>query len=254
MIYQTFAQLYDELFDPQLYDDWLQFVQAHVPAGRHLLDLAGGAGRLAVLLAQAGYRVVDADFSAEMLALADQHRQAAGVDFDLVEADMRDLSGLPQYDAITCFADSLCYLPDLAAVTATFRAVYEHLVPGGYFLFDVITPYQTDEVYPGFTYNFEDPDHARAFLWASYADDAIDHGVVHDLAFFIRQGDGSYQRIGEQHFERTYQQADFRAALKAAGFADEQIQVSADFGRQKPTAQTTRWFFTVQKPGQAVKG
>lgn len=222
MIYQTFAQLYDELFDPQLYDDWLQFVQAHVPAGRHLLDLAGGAGRLAVLLAQAGYRVVD--------------------------------SGLPQYDAITCFADSLCYLPDLAAVTATFRAVYEHLVPGGYFLFDVITPYQTDEVYPGFTYNFEDPDHARAFLWASYADDAIAHGVVHDLAFFIRQGDGSYQRIGEQHFERTYQQADFRAALKAAGFADEQIQVSADFGRQKPAAQTTRWFFTVQKPGQAVKG
>ena len=51
MIYQTFAQLYDELFDDQLYADWQSFVMREVQAPGTLLDLAGGAGRLAVRLA-----------------------------------------------------------------------------------------------------------------------------------------------------------------------------------------------------------
>ena len=32
MIYQTFAQLYDELFDDQLYADWQSFVMQEVQA------------------------------------------------------------------------------------------------------------------------------------------------------------------------------------------------------------------------------
>lgn len=41
MIYQTFAQLYDELFDDQLYADWQSFVMREVQAPGTLLDLAG---------------------------------------------------------------------------------------------------------------------------------------------------------------------------------------------------------------------
>ena len=42
-----------------------------------------------------------------MLSLADQHAQSAQVDLALVEADMLDLTGLGQFQTITCFADSL---------------------------------------------------------------------------------------------------------------------------------------------------
>lgn len=118
MIYQTFAQLYDELFDDQLYADWQSFVMREVQAPGTLLDLAGGAGRLAVRLAKQGFSVTDADLSVEMLSLADQHAQSAQVDLALVEADMLDLTGLGQFQTITCFADSLCYLNDLAQVNA----------------------------------------------------------------------------------------------------------------------------------------
>ena len=78
-----------------------------------------------------------------MLSIADQHATEAGVNMNLLQADMRDLSALPQYDAITCYADSFCYLDDAAAVQKTFNEIADHLKDNGVFLFDVISPYQT---------------------------------------------------------------------------------------------------------------
>lgn len=246
MIYQSFAQLYDELFDDQLYEQWRDYTLDRLPSTcKTVLDLAGGAGRLACLLAPAGVDLTVADFSPEMLSLAGDHAAEAGVDLQLIQADMRDLTGLPHYDAVTCYADSLCYLDNLADVQQTFHQVYHHLNKGGRFLFDVITPYQTDVKYPGYMYNYEDDDHQRAFIWRSFADDEVEHGVIHELAFFNRLPDGNYHRVGETHFERSYSLAELRAALKEAGFAT--TTVTADFGRQQVAPQTTRWFFECQK-------
>lgn len=184
MIYGTFAQLYDELFESDMYQQWREFVESRLPkSAQTILDVAGGAGRLGVLLAQDGYQVVDFDFSEEMLSLAFKHAQEAQVPMTLVQGDMRDLNGLEQYDAITCFTDSLCYLDDFNDVQATLKQMAAHLKNDGWLLFDVITPYQTDEIYPGYMYNYEDPDEQRAFLWRSYADDDVEHGVIHELTF-----------------------------------------------------------------------
>lgn len=246
MIYHTFAQLYDQLFDDELYQRWATYTVTNGGQGTHqVLDLAGGAGRLAVLLAKQGLAVTVADFSADMLSLASQHAAASGVPLTLVEADMRDLSALPQYDLVTCYADSLCYLEGIDDVETTFRQVFDHLTAGGRFLFDMITPYQTDVVYPGYMYNYEDDDHQRAFLWRSYQDDDVEHGVIHDLAFFNRLENGQYERIGETHFERSYPLETITAALARSGFAD--IEVRADFGAKVPNEQTTRWFFNCRK-------
>lgn len=246
MIYQSFAQLYDELFDGQLYLQWRDYTLDRLaPTDKTVLDLAGGAGRLACLLAQAGREVTVADFSSEMLSLASKHATEAGVKLELLEADMRDLSGFPTYDAVTCYADSFCYLDNLTDVSQAFREVYDHLTTGGKFLFDVITPYQTDVVYPGYMYNYEDEDHQRAFMWQSFADDDVQHGVIHELTFFTRLANGSYQRVGETHFERSYPLKDLKAALKAAGFT--RITVTADYGQKPLQPDTTRWFFECQK-------
>ncbi|WP_367329520.1 class I SAM-dependent methyltransferase [Limosilactobacillus sp.] len=246
MIYHTFAQLYDQLFDDELYAKWAAYTRDNGgPAAHRILDLAGGAGRLAVLLAKRGQDVTVADFSADMLSLASQHAAAAGVNLTLVEADMRNLAALGQYDLVTCFADSLCYLAGIDEVEITFQQVALHLRAGGRFLFDMITPYQTDVVYPGYMYNYEDDDHQRAFLWQSYGDDDVAHGVIHDLAFFNRLADGHYERIGETHFERSYPLKAIEAALTRSGFTN--VEVTADFGAAAPDEQTTRWFFSCRK-------
>lgn len=55
MIYSSFAKLYDELMEPTMYDQWLDFVEQELPKTTgQILDLACGAGRLAVMLAQNG--------------------------------------------------------------------------------------------------------------------------------------------------------------------------------------------------------
>ena len=58
MIYTTFAQLYDELMEPTMYDRWLAFVdQEKISKKEKMLDLACGSGRLALKLKKAGYNV-----------------------------------------------------------------------------------------------------------------------------------------------------------------------------------------------------
>ena len=192
MIYSSFAKLYDELMEPTMYDQWLDFVEQELPKTTgQILDLACGAGRLAVMLAQNGYQVSGVDLSEEMLALAEMHAREANLAIPFMQGNMLDLSALGQYSAVTCFADSFCYLQDEAQVLQAFKEVYQHLENNGKFIFDVITPYQTDEVYPGYMYNYTTED--QAFIWSSFADEfehptiavsaitAIAHKVINDF-------------------------------------------------------------------------
>lgn len=244
MIYQTFAKLYDELFDSELYLEWRTFVEQQVTDKQSpLLELACGAGRLAVLLAKDGYNVTGFDLSDEMLSLADQHAREADVVLPLIEGNMLDLSDLETYHTVTCFADSLCYLPDEESLLTTFKQVARHLDDDGQFLFDVISPYQTDTVYPGYMYNYRDTD--RAFLWSSEAGDEP-HSVDHDLTFFTyNESKDAYDEVAELHHERTYDLSTYQQLLKSAGF--NQVNVSANFGKAEVETKTTRWFFVCSK-------
>lgn len=64
-----------------MYKSWEKFTLANLEKQDcKLLDLAGGSGRLAVLLAKDGVNVKVADFSDEMFSLADQHQNESNVD------------------------------------------------------------------------------------------------------------------------------------------------------------------------------
>lgn len=242
--YSTFAAKYDQLFDQEMYRAWADFVTSQTQPG-DILDLGGGAGRLAVLLAQRGYQVDVLDMSAEMLTLAQQHAAAAGVDVNLLQADMRDWSDWQKtYPTIVSFADALNYLPTLADFQATIREVAAHLEKGGQFLFDVITPHQVNVGYADYYYNNDD-DADNIFMWTSYPGGAA-NSVDHDLKFFVydEQIDG-FKILREIHHEQTYDLATYERELRLAGF--EQIAVSADFGNSTIDDATDRWFFKAVK-------
>src|ERR671933_2573833 len=83
------------------YAEWTAGVTADVPfyvalareADGLLVELAVGTGRVAIAVAQAtGRRVIGIDSSPAMLAQARANAAAAGVDHDLREGDMRDLT------------------------------------------------------------------------------------------------------------------------------------------------------------------
>ncbi|AMV67860.1 Methyltransferase [Pediococcus damnosus] len=244
MIYQTFAKLYDDLMDPAMYDQWLDFVSERQPdKNANWLDLACGSGRLAVKLIQDGYQVSGFDLSDEMLALADEHAHEADVELPFVQGDMLNLSELDQYDVVSCFADSLCYLPDESSLKQCFGQVFEHLNDKGKFLFDVISPYQTDEVYPGYMYNYVDDQ--QAFLWTTYQTEEP-HSVEHDLTFFVKNSkENQYTKINELHHERTYDLDTYIDLLKSVGF--QTVSCSSNFGKSKIDEKSTRWFFECVK-------
>jgi len=244
MIYQTFAQVYDTLMDRDLYGQWQDYVTARVqPAGQNLLELAGGSGSLAVLLAQAGFKVSDFDLSGDMLALAEQKIDQAKLEVPLILGDMRDLSDMPTYQVVTCFDDSICYMANIDEVQTVFQQVYNVLDAGGDFMFDAHSLHQMDDLFPGYMYNYQTEDYA--FLWTSYAGE-VPHSAEHDLTFFIYDEKlDAYKPLIETHKERTYPVADYVAALTAAGFKD--IEVTADFGQTDVNPESTRWFFHAKK-------
>jgi SAM-dependent methyltransferase len=91
---------------------------AYLPTGGRVLDLGGGPGRYTIWLAQRGHRVVLADLSPELLAIARDRVAAAGVADHveaIVETDACDLSGWADgaFDAAVCLGP-FYHLPDPA--------------------------------------------------------------------------------------------------------------------------------------------
>ena len=244
MSYQTFAQVYDAIMDDSLYERWGHFVDQNLQnKGQKLLELACGTGALAVTLKKLGYDVTGLDLSPNMLSLANERAISAGVQLPLIEGDMLDLSEAGEFEVVTCFSDSICYMPDKKAVSTVFKEVSDILTPTGTFLFDVHSTYQVDEVFPGYMYN--DQSEEISFLWQSYSGENK-HSIEHDLTFFVYNEDiDSYERFDETHKERTYPLDIYYDMLGKAGFAS--VKVFADFGDSEVEKDSVRWFFACTK-------
>ena len=155
--------------------------EAVAPAGQPVLELAGGSGFLAVLLAQAGYQVTDFDLSDEMLSLAAEKAEEADAQLTLIQGDMRDLSDLPPVPVVTCFDDSICYMANLEEVQQSLHSGSVFAAAGRSF-FSMRTRYIKWTRFSGYMYNYQTDDFA--FLWHSFVGE-VPHSVEHDLTFFL---------------------------------------------------------------------
>lgn len=97
----------DPQFAPRAPSPVLLSLASYLPTTGKALDIAGGAGRHAIWLAQRGLDVTLADISPVGLELASARAAAAGVTVTTLETDLAE-QGLPPgpWDVIT----SLCYL------------------------------------------------------------------------------------------------------------------------------------------------
>jgi len=106
--------------------------------GSRVLDLACGRGRVSVRLAQRGCSVTGLDLSPRSLELARSDAEAAGVELELVHADMRDLDRAAEFDAVVSVFSSFGYFPEQADDERVLAAVARALAPGGALLLDTI--------------------------------------------------------------------------------------------------------------------
>lgn len=245
--YDQFSYIYDRLMKDAPYDKWVQYVHKEKSrfqvSGNRLLDLACGTGELSIRLIRDGYQVTGVDLSDSMLGVTAFKAAENGVNLPLFQQDMSKLEGLPTFDFITIFCDSLNYLRSENQVKETFRGVYGHLENGGLFMFDVHSTYQILHGFANrsFTLNEEE----IAYIWHSYPGEAR-HSVDHELTFFVLDDmTGQYDRIDEWHYQQTYPVEQYIAWLEEAGF--DVLRVTADFSDDPPVKTSKRIFFTCKK-------
>lgn len=244
-IYKTFAKIYDEVMDESVYEDWLDFTTRHIGnESQTILELACGTGILSVELANLGHKVTGLDLSEQMIALA---KERTTDDDDLLSfevGDMLNLKKTAQYDVVTCYSDSLCYMSDEDAVSTVFKEVYSTLKDEGTFLFDVHSIYKIEEEFSEYSYHYQTDDFA--FLWESYPGEEP-FSVEHFLTFFVKEKDQEelFKRYDELHEERTYTIDTYKTLLTKAGFRD--VMVCADFTDDEPLDESKRWFFICKK-------
>jgi SAM-dependent methyltransferase len=152
--------------------------------------------------------VTGCDISPAMLDLA---RDRAGDAATLLNADMRALPNLGEFDLIWSLNDSLNYLLSPAELEAALGGMRRNLAPGGIILFDVntLTIYRTS-----FSNERVVETSGRRLVWkGQMSAPEIEGGSINE-ARFEAEGEESG---GEVHRQRHFAEDEVRAAIEAAG-------------------------------------
>lgn len=120
------------LRDPRVRQAWVTLLKASLPVPPlTILDIGCGTGSLSILLSELGYAVTGADFSPEMIKLAEEKATRAGytIPFHIMDASNPNFTP-QQFDVIVC-RHLLWALPDPAQVLQRWANL---LKPHGQFL------------------------------------------------------------------------------------------------------------------------
>jgi SAM-dependent methyltransferase len=137
--YDLIAPIYDRHWGQEFFfsarTQFRRHIAPRVSRNGRVLDLCCGGGRFAGYLGRAGYRVTGIDLSPELLAQAAERAPNSR----LVCADMSSFDMAECFDAAVCFYNSLNHARDERELRLIFACVARHVVPGGHFLFDLMS-------------------------------------------------------------------------------------------------------------------
>ncbi|HET9506652.1 MAG TPA: methyltransferase domain-containing protein [Gaiellaceae bacterium] len=143
--YDRIARLYDP-WSHSVTEDIEFYVEEARRSGGPVVELACGTGRIAVPVAQAGFRVIGVDGSAAMLEVARERAAAAGVE-ELVELRLGDLREPPVAERVPLVLvpfRSLLHMTTERDRERALEAAGSLLLPGGRLVFDVFAPSSED--------------------------------------------------------------------------------------------------------------
>ncbi len=246
--YNQFAWLYNQewgFFGSQVFFTINKIVGGTLPSGAKILDLCCGTGQLAKILSERGYRVTGLDGSAEMLKLARNNAPQA----EFILEDARTFQLPPVFDAVFSTFDSLNHLMGSKEMKAAFRHVFNCLITGGIFLFDLNTEKAYGTQWKGYLDVIEKPD----YLYINRADYDVKKrvGQTH-CTLFRRQGE-SWQRSEIRLYQKYHPVTKVESLLQKAGFHQiRKLAVGSNRGLHKFTEDDPRVFIACRKPGKSA--
>jgi SAM-dependent methyltransferase len=134
--YEAFAAIYDD-WASHMTEDVPFYVELAREADGPIVELAVGNGRVAIPVArETGRKVIGIDRSPAMLAQARERAEAAGVDLELREEDMREFELDEPAALVYCPFRALLHLPTWHDKRRVFERVAAALRPGGRFVWN----------------------------------------------------------------------------------------------------------------------
>lgn len=250
--YTSFAQVYDLFQDNVPYEEWagylVELLKEYGAEDGLVLDLGCGTGSMTQLLAEAGYDMIGADNSEEMLEMAMEKRAAAGLDILYLLQDMREFELYGTVRAVVSICDSMNYILEPEDLVQVFRLVNNYLDPGGVFIFDLNTEYKYRELMGENT--FAEDREESSFIWQNYYDEK-ERINEYDLTLFIREGE-LYRKFEETHFQRCYSLDEVKKAAETAGM--EFVTAYDAFTRDSVKEDSERIYVILKEKGKTEKG
>ena len=247
-MYEDFAGVYDALMDDYDYDAWAQHYldlmrdgEGNLPA--RAAECACGTGSLTVRIARQGVQVTGVDLSRSMLRRAEEKARKWGVQAAFVCQNMKKLELPRRVGAILATCDGVNYLTAPADVQAFFASAYRQLLPGGKLCFDCSSRHKLETVM-GNAFFGEERD-GIATLWQNRLNEET-HVLTMDVTFFVREEDGRYRRIREEHRQRAHSEEEILAWLRQTGFVN--IRSYGEMRTEAPRAEDTRIHYVAEKP------
>ncbi len=255
--YESFAAVYDLFMDGAPYDAWLSNIR-EILSGEGIqsgigLDLGCGTGQMTRRLAAAGFDMIGADASIEMLNVA---REKSGEDILYLCQDMRsfELYGTVAFAVSVC--DSMNYLTSEEELVQVFSLVNNYLDPEGLFLFDLNTLRKYREVLSD--RSFGESREEGSFIWENTFDEET--GInEYDLTLFVREKGDLFRRYEELHRERAYSVETVKKCLAAAGMTFVSVYdiTGQDYDpsatKREYTEAAERVLFVAREKGKAKK-
>lgn len=245
-IYQEYASLYDlsgqMAFSQKILPYIRRLLKHHMAQGKRMVDVACGTGTVAIALAKDGWCVYGVDASREMLAMARAKAEERGASIKWSRQDMREFDLPQKVHLATCLYDSMNYMLTEEDLRASFARVFDVLLPGGLFFFDMNTIKALCKAWNNETY-FIDSDDTCMVLKSHYNGRQKRSSV--EVTCFQRVGT-LYRRIKEEHVEQGYPRERINALLTEAGFSVEGTYEC--FSLQSPSDQTFRIMWAARRP------
>lgn len=246
--YQSFAQVYDLFMDNIDYDSWSEYLigllQEYGVDDGLILELGCGTGSVTQRLARAGYDMIGADISADMLDIAMEKREASGLDILYLLQDMREFELYGTVRAVVSICDSMNYILEEEELLQVFKLVNNYLDPKGIFIFDLNTGKKYRDM--GETTIAENREEA-SFIWENYYDEE-EQINEYDLTLFIRDEDGRYDRFEEFHEQRAYALSVIGELIRESGM--ELIAMYDAFTRKPATEDSDRVYVIAREQGK----
>jgi SAM-dependent methyltransferase len=251
--YDAFAPFYDAFTAASDYEKWtgyvLELAERLGLRGRTLLDLACGTGKSFLPFMNRGFEVTGCDLSAAMLAQA--ARKAPEV--TLMQADLRELPSVGRFDLVTCFDDSLNYLPDERDLARALESIGRNLSPAGIALFDLNTLAAYRTTFASDSVTVRD---GTVFAWRGESSSDAAPGCRADavIEIFAPRGDGLYERVSVHHAQRHFPRARVTALIAAAGLDCLGVHGLQDDGQLESELDETRHLKVLYAMGRSKGG